>query len=348
MLKCPTSSFVSSTATPFSIRFRGVPQNQFGIPLTKFDFQKLDKIKNRSFTTFTNLNPRFPTSSHRWGKEFGVSVISINIITQNTKLEKSPFYLKSSRSKKYLRDGRYESPYETGKAPFLVDVMWRRKKHTFDYIQNVDPKVMLWVLIGLNVLVFLLWHTIGTTPEGRKMMVQHFMASWTNIYYFRPWTLITSCFSQRELLHLVINMLVLSFIGPELMYILGVGRFFVIYMGGGLTSSLVHILYERKIAPLLHRVPARYYREHPAHGASGAINSILVSYGLIYPSRIFYLYFVIPVPALLLVAGIVGWDLYSAISASPGEVAHAGHLGGALFGFLFYMYIRKRLWVKYP
>jgi len=56
---------------------------------------------------------------------------------------------------------------------------------------------------------------------------------------------------------------------------------------------------------------------------------------------------VVPVPALLLVAGFVGWDLYSAMIKNDSTTAHAGHLGGAIFGFLFYMYYRKKLWRFY-
>lgn len=59
-----------------------------------------------------------------------------------------------------------------------------------------------------------------------------------------------------------------------------------------------------------------------------------------FPHTRFLLYFVIPVPAPLAVAGLIVYDMYGAYQANPNDrVGHAAHIGGAIFGFLYYIYL---------
>jgi hypothetical protein len=71
-------------------------------------------------------------------------------------------------------------------------------------------------------------------------------------------------------------------------------------------------------------------------GASGAVTAVMVLFAMHFPTRIFYLMFVIPVPALVLVVLFVVIDSLSLASGAHGGVAVACHLGGAAFGFLYY------------
>jgi membrane associated rhomboid family serine protease len=53
-------------------------------------------------------------------------------------------------------------------------------------------------------------------------------------------------------------------------------------------------------------------------------------------------YGVVPVRAPILVGGFIAADLLFAFSAPESSISHAGHLGGALYGLLYALYLRRR------
>ncbi|MEO0530553.1 MAG: rhomboid family intramembrane serine protease [Planctomycetota bacterium] len=72
-------------------------------------------------------------------------------------------------------------------------------------------------------------------------------------------------------------------------------------------------------------------------GASGGIAAIIVLFALWYPNVQVYLMGILPVPAWLMAILFIGQDISGALSRS-GNVAYTAHLGGALFGFLYYKF----------
>lgn len=70
-------------------------------------------------------------------------------------------------------------------------------------------------------------------------------------------------------------------------------------------------------------------------GASGGIAAIVLLFALWYPNVQVYLMGVLPVPAWLMAVLFIGQDVYGAASRS-GNVAYTAHLGGALFGYLYF------------
>jgi membrane associated rhomboid family serine protease len=77
-------------------------------------------------------------------------------------------------------------------------------------------------------------------------------------------------------------------------------------------------------------------------GASGAIYGLLLAYGLLYPNRIVYLNFLIPVKIKWLVIIMGCMAFFSSITGGEPGVAHIAHLGGMLVGFVF---LRGRDWL---
>src|SRR4029453_4895127 len=80
-----------------------------------------------------------------------------------------------------------------------------------------------------------------------------------------------------------------------------------------------------------------YRQPAPLVGASGAVFGIMLLFALHFPMRTIMVFGVVPMPAWLL----IGLYLIMEFSAmqqrnSHDYVAHVAHLGGALFGFIFY------------
>ncbi len=72
-------------------------------------------------------------------------------------------------------------------------------------------------------------------------------------------------------------------------------------------------------------------------GASGGLSAILILFALNFPKQMIYIWGILPVPAWALALFVVGSDMMGALDRS-GNVAYTAHLGGALFGFLYYRY----------
>lgn len=72
-------------------------------------------------------------------------------------------------------------------------------------------------------------------------------------------------------------------------------------------------------------------------GASGGIAAVLLLFALNYPNQQVYIWGVLPVPAWLIAVLFVGGDLFGAMNReNASNVAYTAHLGGALFGFLYF------------
>jgi membrane associated rhomboid family serine protease len=61
-------------------------------------------------------------------------------------------------------------------------------------------------------------------------------------------------------------------------------------------------------------------------GASGAIFGLLLAYGVTFPDRPIYLYFLFQIPAKYFVMIVGAVALYSSLTAEGGSVAHFAHL----------------------
>eukprot|EP00462_Mataza_sp_D1_P023796 CAMPEP_0175132360 /NCGR_PEP_ID=MMETSP0087-20121206/7032_1 /TAXON_ID=136419 /ORGANISM="Unknown Unknown, Strain D1" /LENGTH=73 /DNA_ID=CAMNT_0016414707 /DNA_START=511 /DNA_END=728 /DNA_ORIENTATION=+ len=66
-------------------------------------------------------------------------------------------------------------------------------------------------------------------------------------------------------------------------------------------------------------------------------------FALVLPFERLYVWGLVPVPAWLLVAGLVAWDTSQAMGTHrAGGVSHTGHLGGAVYGAMFWFLKLRR------
>jgi membrane associated rhomboid family serine protease len=85
-----------------------------------------------------------------------------------------------------------------------------------------------------------------------------------------------------------------------------------------------------------------YLNSNVIVGASGSLFGLLGAFGMLFPNRLLYLYFFIPVKAKWLVIGYGALELFSGISNRPGDnVAHFAHLGGLFVGLIIVLIWRR-------
>lgn len=197
------------------------------------------------------------------------------------------------------------------------------------------PPVIKYLLIS-NVLIFLFQYfflpafKIGDQPLSYIFMKYFALNPLdSRLFPFYPWQLITYMFMHANFLHIFLNMFALWMFGMELENIWGSKKFFTYYMVCGIGAGLANLF----IAPLFTTMNV------PTIGASGSIYGVLVAFGLMFPDRPIYVYFLFPLKAKYLVIIYMGIELLSVGSATG--IAHVAHLGGGLVGFLYIMLSEK-------
>ena len=73
----------------------------------------------------------------------------------------------------------------------------------------------------------------------------------------------------------------------------------------------------------------------PSIGASAGVYGLLLAYGLIYPDRIVYFYFLFPIKMKHFVWIIGAIAVYSSVTSGESGIAHLAHLGGMVFGYIY-------------
>lgn len=182
------------------------------------------------------------------------------------------------------------------------------------------PRVVKYLIIA-NAVVFL-WQLI-TQLTGDTMVIRFFgLTPYLVVRHLYLWQLVTYLFLHAGLFHILINMFVLWMFGSELERIWGERAFLKFYLFSGVAAGVLSVI----VNP---------FSTIPTIGASGAVYGVLAAYGVSFPERYVYLYFLIPVKVKYFVAGLGLLAFLSALSAPGSMVAHIAHLGGFAFGFLY-------------
>lgn len=145
------------------------------------------------------------------------------------------------------------------------------------------------------------------------------------------WRLLTAAFlhSRATPWHLIMNMLGLWWFGTTLERMYGSREFAAFYLLAAVFSSVGYVLFGLFTARL-----------NPMVGASGAVLALLMLYATHFPRERLYFFGILPVEVRWLVVFYVAVDLYPVLLEIGGtdvwsNVAHAAHLSGLLFGYLY-------------
>lgn len=185
-------------------------------------------------------------------------------------------------------------------------------------------------LLIANIVVFVLWLIIPV-----QIMAGHFLVSWTHLAEGRVWTILTAVFSHNMLLHLAVNMIVLTSFGPQLEALMGSTRFLVFYLAAGLVGSFAHAV----VSSVVMERP-----DQAALGASSSLAGVLLLFSLLFPRSKVLFFFVIPLPAIVAAIAFIGIDVWGLIAQIEGgglPIGHGAHLGGAAVGLAWFLAVRR-------
>jgi membrane associated rhomboid family serine protease len=147
---------------------------------------------------------------------------------------------------------------------------------------------------------------------------------------FQIWQLLTYQFMHANFTHILFNMFALWMFGMEIENMMGPRKFLTYYLTCGLGAGLLQIL----LSPLFSSGMG------PTIGASGAVFGIMIAFGMLFPDRYIFLYFLIPIKAKYLIAILVIFEFMSVGGQSL--IAHFAHIGGAITGVIFILIDRRK------
>ncbi|EPQ59549.1 rhomboid-domain-containing protein [Gloeophyllum trabeum ATCC 11539] len=208
-------------------------------------------------------------------------------------------------------------------------------------IDSLPSGIFLWGILGLNGAILLLWgYASGIAQQNRdftwlKWMHENFLVSMRNVREGRWWTLLTCCFSHQEMMHFLVNAFTYGFMAPGVIAILGNASFLTLYLGGGILSSGLSLLWSEQVKK----------RDTSSQGASGAIYAVISFFACVAPRAELLIFGIVPCPAWIVVGSLFVYDSWRSITDRGGRTDTAGHIGGMFAGAGYF--ILKRMGMRF-
>lgn len=197
---------------------------------------------------------------------------------------------------------------------------------------------------------------------------------------FRFWQFVTNIFMHGGFAHILFNMYALWAFGSPLEQMWGRDKFLLFFFLSGIGAAIIYTLvnyfqYNQMYGDLMaagispdnintllasgkyNMEAMRGFSEErlqdfyllfntPVVGASGAIYGVLVAFGILFPNaKLFLIFLPVPIAAKYFIPALIALDLFSGVtgvSIFGGGIAHFGHVGGAIIGFLLMWYWRSK------
>lgn len=152
----------------------------------------------------------------------------------------------------------------------------------------------------------------------------------TQELFYKPWQIVTYSWLHGSLFHLLMNMVLLYFVGQMFLQQFQNRNFYTFYFFGGIFGGIFFLLFQNI-----------FNYSHLLVGASAAVYAVffaLIAYNPKMPVRLMF----IPSAFPLLYVGYVfiAFDVYNIIS-DQNAGGSISHLGGALFGYLYMKQFEK-------
>ena len=157
--------------------------------------------------------------------------------------------------------------------------------------------------------------------------------SWSNML-LKPWTIVTYAFVHQGLWHLVFNLLVFYYVGNIFAGMLGEKRVVPLYILGAIAGFFA-FAFAYNLFPYLQSPSGSIIM-----GASASVMAIMVAAAIYFPDYKIRLILFGEVPLKIIAIIYIVLDL-AQLQGNANIGGHIAHLGGALFGFIYAVQLKK-------
>lgn len=205
----------------------------------------------------------------------------------------------------------------------VIDIL--KSRRVLGYIVGINAAIYFIVAIcmvsakfgGSAASAFPLWLELPASPVG---------------WLHRPWTLITYMFTHADFLHMLFNMLWLSWFGAILLERVDTRRLLALYAGGGIAGGLLYMA-----GPYL--LPGLYEPGSVLLGASASVLAIMAAAAILMPDYKLHLFFIGDVSLKWLALAMIAFAFLGLGGGNAG--GQAAHIGGVAFGGLVALLMRR-------
>src|SRR5690625_1120697 len=201
-----------------------------------------------------------------------------------------------------------ETDYYKKKLAHFVSNEKRKQEDVFSYGK---PRLVYWLLL-INILMYLYLEINGGSESIDNLIKYGAKYNPAILMDGEWWRIVSSMFLHIGLIHLIMNMIAIYYLGVFVERIYGSFRFFIIYMLAGIGGGLASFAFSMNVSA----------------GASGALFGLfgaLLFFGLIY-KRLFFL--TIGMNLLIL----IGINIVFGFTVPA--IDNAAHIGGLITGFI--------------
>jgi membrane associated rhomboid family serine protease len=196
-------------------------------------------------------------------------------------------------------------------------------------------------LIYINIAVFVLITIVAgigfllNDPEVSVKALNLFsVPASLSTLLLRPWALITYMFTHKDIWHILFNMLWLYSFGRIFLEYLDQRKLVAVYLLGGISGAIVYIL-SFNVFPAFTGVVA----DSVAIGASASVMAVVIAIATYVPDYTVQLFLLGRIKIKYLALGI--FVLTSIMDFSVNSGGKLAHIGGALFGYLYILNLRR-------
>jgi len=197
-------------------------------------------------------------------------------------------------------------------------------------------------LILINCLIYIFWLLLNAVFH--LMNKADSLGTWVELFQLpgsllvlltQPWSILSHMFLHQSFWHLAFNMLTLYFSIQLFVRYFSEKYITAIYIYSGLAGALVFLL-SVNVFPLFTENGTQYH----ALGASAAAMGVLMSVCFFRPGDEVMLFGIVRLKLGILALLFILADL-AQIQGSGNAAGHLAHLGGALYGYLWSLYIKE-------
>lgn len=229
-----------------------------------------------------------------------------------------------------LEQRSYEPPYQQQRyhveIPKQTSVLDQVKQYIFQ-LHDLSPTLSIGS--ASCIFIWILWQR----PQCLHFLQRNFVCSRYNLRKGRHYTTLTSAVSHASFTHLLVNLFAYLSFGPTLVQTLS--SLWPLVVGAALFSSQLYLVFSKNGGGCM--------------GLSGVTLAFLAVFARMYPQRELGVMFmgIIPVrmQAQVALLALLVWSVVGSM-LRIGNVAHAAHLGGLLFGMGYYELWKKRAMLR--
>ena len=193
--------------------------------------------------------------------------------------------------------------------------------------------IAIWLLIAVA-RVFSFLFNIPDSAVGNAIADYLALPAKIDTLLSRPWTLATYMFLHVSFFHILFNMLWLYWFGKIFQEFLRSKQLLFVYIAGGLSGGLLYILFYN-VFPVFRMT----VDQSVALGASASVMAIVTGIAVYVPGYAVNMLLFGRVRIIYIAAILFVLDFFMIRSSNAG--GHIAHIGGALFGLLYAMSLRK-------